>query len=167
MSANLNKVMLAGRVSISPRLKSSTSGVTICTFSIAVNHRYRASDGSQQEDTDFMEITVYGKTADQCANYLKTGSPVFLEAHLKQETWVDKNTGKNRQRLTLVGDRVHFLGASPETVQVPLDPEVQQAFRQAAHPPRYTPATPPMMPPVGTPSEMPPMSAQEYGDVPF
>ena len=115
-----------------------------------------------------MEITVYGKTADQCANYLKIGSPVLLEAHLKQETWVDKNTGKNRQRLTLVGDRVHFLGSTPEAIQAPLDPEVQQAFQQAALSSRYTP-TPPTMPlaPANTPSEMPPVSAQEYGDVPF
>ena len=168
MSANLNKVLLAGRVSIPPQLKSSIGGVTLCNFNIAINHRFRASDGSQREETDFMEITTFGKTADQCANYLKKGNPVFLEAHLKQDTCVDKNTGQNRSRLTLVADRVHFLGGVPTPEAVPMDPEVQQAFRQAAAPPQRAPAIPQMPSPTSTPSaEIQSMPEQEYGDVPF
>ena len=167
MSANLNKVLLAGRVSIPPQLKSSTGGVTLCNFGIAINHRFRSSDGSQREETDFLDLTAFGKTADQCATYLKKGNPVFLEARLKQDTWVDKNTGQNRSRLTLVADRVHFLGGAPNSESAPMDPEVQQAFRQAASPPQFAPAIPQIPMPSTPPAEMQPPPEQEYGDVPF
>lgn len=178
MSANLNKVLLAGRVSIPPQLKSSTGGITICHFNIAINRRYRSADGSQHEETDFMEISTFGKTADQCATYLKKGNPVFVEARLRQENWMDKNTGQNRSRLALVAERVHFLGGAPitETGQTVIDPEVRQAL-QPLPPPQYNPAvsTPPQasMPQMAAPldtaqPEIQPIPATpDYGDVPF
>ncbi|MBR6470533.1 MAG: single-stranded DNA-binding protein [Victivallales bacterium] len=165
MSATFNKVMLLGRVSIPPQLKSSTGGTTICTFSIAINRRYRASDGSYRETADFLELSVFGKTADHCASYLKKGSAVFVEGHLKQESWQDKETGQNRHRLSLVADRVHFVdGTAPiaEAGQIAIDPEVSQALRQSAYTPRSAAQSMLQPPP------MPPSPPPNYGnDVPY
>ena len=189
MSANLNKVLLAGRVSIPPVLKSATNGLTICNFGIAINRRYRTPDGAQHEDTDFLDLTTFGKTADQCATYLKKGNPVFLEARLHQETWVDKNTGQNRNRLGLVAERVHFLGGTPgaDSGQVAVAPEIRQALRPLT-PPQYNAAItasqpsqvpevpeapaaapPPMAAPQDpTTAQIQPIPAEpDFGDVPF
>lgn len=168
MSANVNKVLLAGRVSIPPQLKSATNGITLCTFGIAINRRYRTPDGAQHEDTDFMDLTAFGKTADQCATYLKKGNPVFLEARLRQETWQDKNTGQNRSRLGLVVERVHFLGGAPvsETGQsVSPAPDLRQALQPPPpSPPQYNSAMPPPPPPADAQSIA---SQEEFSDIPF
>lgn len=157
MSATLNKVMLLGRVSIPPQLKSSTGGTTICNFNIAINRRYRASDGSYHETTDFLELSVFGKTADHCSNCLKKGSAVFVEGHLKQESWQDKETGQNRHRLGLVADRVFFMedGSSlAEVGQIAVSPEINQVFRQGSYGQR--PSTPNLH--SGQPTPPPPPS---------
>ena len=171
MSANVNKVLLAGRVSIPPQLKSATNGITLCTFGIAINRRYRTPDGAQHEDTDFMDLTAFGKTADQCATYLKKGNPVFLEARLRQETWQDKNTGQNRSRLGLVVERVHFLGGPPagETGQsAPLAPELRQTLQPQPPQPQYNSAMPPPPPqPLPSSDDQPIATQEEYSDVPF
>ncbi|MBQ4479437.1 MAG: single-stranded DNA-binding protein [Victivallales bacterium] len=159
--------MLLGRITAAPQLKSSTSGVTLCTFTMAINRRFRASDGSQREETDFLDLSVFGKNADHCANYLKKGSLVFVEAHLKKETWKDKATNQNRSRLGLVADRVYFLdNATPiaEAGQTIADPEISQAFQQMpAMPPRVPPRFQQPMP--APPS--PPIPPGEYGEIPY
>lgn len=167
MSSNFNKVMLLGRLTAAPQLKSSTSGVTFCTFNMALNRRFRASDGSQREETDFLDLTVYGKTADHCANYLKKGNLVFVEARLKKETWKDKATSQNHSRLGLVAERVYFLdNAAPiaEAGQNIADPEISQAFQQMSAIPRMPP---PRLQQTTPAPHAPPIPPEEYGEIPF
>ena len=113
MNVNINKVIVAGRVCQTPQLKSANSGTNFCRFSLAVNRHARTPDGQPREETDYVDITAFGKTADNCAHFLQKGNAIFVEAKLRQETWKDKNTNQNRHRLTLVADRVHFLEATP------------------------------------------------------
>ena len=111
--ANLNKVMLIGNLTRDPVLKTTTSGVSVCDFGIAINRRYKTAQGEERQDICFVDADVFGKTAEACGRYLSKGSPLYVEGHLKYDSWVDKTTNVKRNRLKLSVESVQFLYRSP------------------------------------------------------
>lgn len=111
--ADYNKVLLMGNLTRDPELRYSgggQGGSAICKFGLAVNRKYRLQSGDQQEETCFVDITVFGRQAETCNEYLSKGRPVFVEGRLNFSTWEDRETGQRRSKLDVVGERVQFLG---------------------------------------------------------
>jgi single-strand DNA-binding protein len=110
--ANLNKVFLIGRLTRDPELRYIQSGTAVADFGLAVNRQYSTPDGEKKEEVTFVDITVWGKRAEVCAEHLGKGKPVFVEGRLKLDTWESKE-GQKRSKLVVVMDNFQFLGPSP------------------------------------------------------
>ena len=111
--ASFNKCILIGNLTKDPEIKILTSGTAVCKFNIAINRRY-TQNGKTIDETCFIEIVVWGKSAENCKNYLLKGSQVLVEGRLNQETWTDNN-GNNRSKLNVVADSVTFLNTKTQT----------------------------------------------------
>lgn len=105
--ASLNKVMLIGRLTRDPERRSTPSGMAVADLGLAVNRRYRTNNGEDREETCFIDVTVWGKQAENCGEYLRKGSPIFVEGHLKMDTW--EKDGQKRSKISVVAERVQFL----------------------------------------------------------
>lgn len=108
----LNKVLMIGNLGHSPSVRDA-NGTKVAKFNICSNRRSKDSSGEQQQEACWMEVVVFGKTAEICERYLQKGSQVLVEGRIKQETWDDKDTNKKRSKHVIVADRVQF-GAKPK-----------------------------------------------------
>jgi single-strand DNA-binding protein len=124
--ASLNKVILIGNLTREPELRYTSSGTAVCEFGLAVNRRF-TQNGQPQEETTFVDIVVWSKSAESCGRFLSKGSQAMIEGRLKLEQWEDQQTGQRRQKLNVVAENVQFL--SPKQEQAP-----QQGYDS-----RYTP----------------------------
>jgi single-strand DNA-binding protein len=116
--ANLNKVMLIGRLTRDPETRMFANGGKVAKFGFAVNNRRKNSQTGQWEDEPcFLDVEAfnrgdYGKTADTVEQYLRKGSQAFIEGHLVLEQWTSPE-GQKRQRLKVVVDYLQFLDPRP------------------------------------------------------
>lgn len=102
---SLNKCFMIGNLTRDPELrKLARSGTSVCDMTIAVNRKH-----GEQDDTAFVDVTIWGKLADNCNRYLAKGSQVLVEGYLKQESWEDKQTGAKRSKLKIVAETIQFL----------------------------------------------------------
>lgn len=109
--ASLNKVMLIGNLTRDPELRYTPKGTAVAELGLAVNRRYAAGDtGERREETTFVDVTLWGRTAELAAEYLRKGRPVYIEGRLQLDSWDDKQTGQKRSRLRVVGEEMQFLG---------------------------------------------------------
>lgn len=108
--ASFNKVILMGNFTRDPELRQTQSGLSVCKFSIATNRSYTGQDGAVKDETCFVEIDCFGRTAENIAKYFSKGKPILVEGRLKQDTWDDKETGKKRSKLAVVMERFEFIG---------------------------------------------------------
>ena len=109
MSLNLNKVILAGRLTADPELKQTPSGVSLVTFSLAVNRRFSSRDGqSQQPEADFFRITAWRNTAEFIAKYFKKGSAICICGSIQNRTWTDQN-GQKRYMTDIIAEEANFV----------------------------------------------------------
>ncbi|HVJ80478.1 MAG TPA: single-stranded DNA-binding protein [Planctomycetia bacterium] len=111
--ADLNKVLLIGRLTRDPEVRFTPSGMAIADIGLAVNKRRKAQDGSWQEETAFINCTAFGRTAELAQQYLKKGRQVFVEGSLRFDQWEDKNTGQKRSKLDVTIDNLQFLDGGP------------------------------------------------------
>ena len=107
-----------GNVCSDPQIKHTPKGTAVTEISLAVNKIGKDQHGQRTEETTFVDVTFWGRTAETVAQYLGKGSPLFVEGRLKMDTWVDKQTGQNRSKLKVVGDSFQFIsgreqGSSP------------------------------------------------------
>lgn len=103
---DLNKVFLAGRLTRDPELRYIPSGTAVCELGLAVSRKYRTKEGEQREDTLFINVTTWGKTAEYCGENLKKGRPIIVEGKLKSDEWEDKNSGQKRTSIKVTADRI-------------------------------------------------------------
>ena len=108
----LNKVMLVGNLTRDPELSYVPSGSALAKIGMALNRRYKGKDGEQKEETTFVDIESWGKTAEFCGKYLKKGRRVFIEGRLKFDQW-EARDGVKRSKLSVVAERVEFVDARP------------------------------------------------------
>lgn len=102
----LNKAMIFGNLTRDPELRALPNGTQVCQFSLATNRVYNDRDGKRQESTDFHNVVVFGKQAENTAKYLNKGSSAYVEGRLQTRSW-DKD-GQKQYRTEIVADRVQF-----------------------------------------------------------
>ena len=106
----INSVQIAGNVTRDPQLKHTTGGTAVCEIGLAVNRRWRdKSTGERREDTTFVDITCWNKTAEWAGETLKKGYPIYVSGRLKSDSWTDKATGAKRTSLKIQADNVEQL----------------------------------------------------------
>lgn len=107
--ADLNKVFLIGRLTNDPELRYTPNGAPVTDLRIATSRQYTLKDGTPQKDTLFIDVVVWNRQAENCCQFLRKGRQVHVEGYLKMETWEDKQTGQQRSKIKLEGERVQFL----------------------------------------------------------
>jgi single-strand DNA-binding protein len=109
--ANLNKVMLIGNLTRDPELRHTPKGTAVSEISMAINRVWNNDQGQKQEETTFVEVTLWGRQAELAQQYLTKGRPVYIEGRLNLDTWDDKETGKKRSKLRVIGENMQFLSS--------------------------------------------------------
>lgn len=109
----LNKSFILGNLTRDPELKKLNSGTAVCSFSVATNKVYRDKDGNKKESTDYHNIVVFGKMAENTAMYMRKGSQVLIEGRIQTRSWEDKD-GNKKYRTEIVADQVQF-GNKPKS----------------------------------------------------
>lgn len=102
----INKAILFGNITRDPELRALPSGMNVCNFSVATNRVYKDRDGKKQEQTDFHNVVVFGRTADTVNQYLKKGSSVYVEGRIQTRSW--EQNGEKKYRTEVVADSVQF-----------------------------------------------------------
>lgn len=102
----LNKAFVIGNLTRDPELRSLPSGRKVTNFSLATNRYYNDSDGNRQEDTQYHNIVVFGRQAENVAQYLSKGSMALVEGRLQTRSW--EQDGQRRYRTEIVAQRVQF-----------------------------------------------------------
>ncbi len=118
MPANLNKVQVIGNVTRDVDLKRTQGGTAVCDIGIAVNENRKDANGQWQEETLFLDVTLWGRNAEIADEYAGKGASVYVEGRMKLEAWTDPN-GYERKKLKIVGDRFQLLGGRSEAKQRP------------------------------------------------
>ena len=109
--ANLNKVMLMGNLTRDPEVRYTPKGTAVAELGLAINRVYSAENGEKREETTFVDVTLWGRTAEIAGEYLKKGRPVFIEGRLQLDSWDDKQTGQKRSKLKVVGEAMQLMGS--------------------------------------------------------
>ncbi len=112
--ANLNRVIIIGRLTRDPELRFTPSGIPVAKFGVAVNRRRTNSDGEKVEDTSFFNIVVWRKLAELCADYLSKGRTVAIDGRLQSRSW-ETQDGQKRSTVEIVADNVQFLDRKEAT----------------------------------------------------
>ena len=158
--ANLNKVMLIGNLTRDPELRHTPKGTAVAELSLAINRSWRDDAGTKQEETTFVEVTLWGRTAEVAHQYLTKGLPVYIEGRLSLDTWDDKETGKKRTKMKIVGEALQLLHSKPR------DGSGSLAEREAREAPRNN-NIPANRQPAAAASSAPTDDFQEDDDLPF
>lgn len=96
---DFNKVILGGTLTRDPELRETRGGTAVCEVGIAINKRWTDQSGQRQEDTCFVDVTYFGRTAENVAKYFSKGGQILVEGELKLDTWEDRNSGQRRSKL--------------------------------------------------------------------
>jgi len=107
---SVNKVILIGNLGKKPELRYTPGGQAVANFTLATNERFGGKEGQPaQERTEWHRIVAWGRTAENCAQYLDKGRSVYIEGRLQTREWQDKE-GQKRQTTEIVANTVQFLG---------------------------------------------------------
>jgi len=176
--ASYNKVMLMGNVTRDIELRYTPKGTAVADIGLACNRVRSGEDGQKIEEVTFVDVTLWGRTAELANQYLAKGRPVFIDGRLQMDTWTDKETGKQRSKLKVVGEGMQFIGGpaggganqggqqqqQPQQYQQqqpqggsPAQPQQQQPQQQQA----------PSQPQGGSPASNMPNFVDEGDDIPF
>lgn len=110
--ASYNRVILMGNLTRDIQLRYTPAGTPVTEVGLAVNDRRKGQNGEWIDETTFVEVTFWGRTAEVAAEYLSKGSPVFIEGRLKLDTW--EKDGQKHHKLRVVCDRMQMIGARGE-----------------------------------------------------
>jgi single-strand DNA-binding protein len=107
---DLNKVMIIGRLTRDPEIRSTPNGTNVASFSVATGFTWTDQSGQKKEQTEFHNVVAWRKLADIIGQYLKKGSQVYIEGRLQTRSWDDKTSGQKRYRTEIVADNMIMLG---------------------------------------------------------
>ena len=111
--ARFNKVILIGNMTADPELKQTTGGISVCSFSVAVNRRFARADQGQQ-NVDFINVVTWRQQAEFVSRYFKKGNPILICGQLQTRSWND-NQGQKRYATEVVADEVSFVASATQT----------------------------------------------------
>src|SRR5512138_595249 len=107
----VNKVILIGNLGKDPEVRYTQGGQAVANLRIATSRSWTdKASGQRKEETEWHDVEVWGKQAEQCGEYLAKGRQVYVEGRLKTDKWQDKTSGQERSRVKIVADSVRFLG---------------------------------------------------------
>lgn len=106
--ASYNKVVLVGNVTRDPELRYIANGTAVTDIGLAINDRRKTASGEWVEETTFVDVTLWGRTAEIAGEYVTKGSPLLIDGRLKLDTW--EKDGKKNSKLRVVCDRMQLLG---------------------------------------------------------
>ena len=106
----VNKVMLLGNLGKDPELRYTPNQTAVCSFSLATGERRKDQSGNWVDHTEWHNIITFGKTAENCSQYLKKGGQAFVEGRIQTRKWQDKE-GKDRYTTEIVASTVQFVGS--------------------------------------------------------
>jgi single-strand DNA-binding protein len=110
--ASFNKVILVGNLTRDPELRYTPKGTAIAKIGLAVNRVWTNESGEKKEEVTFVDVDVFGRTAENVGQYMRKGRPILVEGRLRLDQWDDKQTGQKRSRLGVVAETVQFLGSA-------------------------------------------------------
>src|SRR2546430_10482134 len=110
---NINRVVLTGNLTRDPDLRATPGGLAICKLGIAVNTRRKNSDGQWEAKPNSFSLTVFGRQAESCHNFLKKGRPVAIDGRLEWSSW--ETDGQKRESVDIIADSVQFLGGREDS----------------------------------------------------
>ena len=111
--ASLNKVMLIGNLTADPELKTTQSGISVTTFTIAVQRRFARQQAEGQPTADFISIVAWRQSAEFVCKYFKKGRPILVCGSIQTRTWTD-NQNQKRYITEVVADEVGFVDSKPQ-----------------------------------------------------
>jgi len=166
--ASFNKVILLGNLTRDPELRYTPKGTAIARIGLAVNRKYSTDTGETKEEVTFIDIDAWGKQAELISQYLRKGSPLFLEGRLKLDQWDDKNTGQKVSKLRVILETFQFVGGN----------RAGEGGPAGSAPGNYAPSAPSTAPTQPRPTTRPPAASApsspdpegpppEEDDVPF
>lgn len=156
--ANLNKVFLIGNLTRDPELRYIPSGTAVASFTLATGRAYTLASGEKREETCFVRVVAWARTAELCGEYLTKGSPVFVEGRLSSRSW-ETPEGQKRSTIEVVAQNIQFMGRSPKTADLASQETAQRDRAAESAAQTESPA----------PAEMSdlPVVEEDTGEVPF
>lgn len=103
--ASFNKVILIGNITRDIQVRYIASGTAVAEIGLAINRKVKDKD-----ETTFVDVTLWGRTAEVANEYAKKGDPLLVDGRLQLDTWDDKETGQKRSKLRVVGENIQLLG---------------------------------------------------------
>ena len=114
MPLNLNAVHIAGSLTRDPQVRFMANEKAVADFGLAINRKYKGSDGEMKEETTFIDVECWGRQAELVGQYLTKGRNCLVEGSLKLDVWTDKSDNK-RSKIKISAQRVHFIGGNQDT----------------------------------------------------
>src|SRR5580698_6720523 len=112
--ASFNKVILVGNLTRDPELRYTPKGLAIAKIGVAVNRVWTNEAGEKKEEVTFVDVDIFGRTAENVGQYMRKGRPILIEGRLRLDQWDDKQTGQKKSKLGVVAETVQFLGSPGE-----------------------------------------------------
>lgn len=169
---DLNKVMLIGRATADPEMRTTTGGQNVVNFSLATGRVWKNDKGEKQEKTEFHNIVAWRKLADVVGQYVTKGKQLYIEGHLQTRSWEGKD-GNKRNTTEIVADNLILLGGGKggkgSRVNAEADTETEAANEKEPSPspaPKKAPASSPEAA-RGTTPATPPTEEINIEDIPF
>src|SRR4051812_35215904 len=162
-ATNINRVVLTGNLTRDPELRSTPSGMSVCSLRIASNTRRKDNaSGEWIDKPNYFSVTVWGAHGENCARFLSKGRPVCIDGRMEWRDWTAQD-GTKREAVEIVADAVQFLGARDDTSSSTEEYRGEPVAAGAGTDPDDTPSTPPGF---GGPRERPaasPAAAEHRG----
>lgn len=148
---NMNKVILGGRLTADPELKATPTGVSVTSFTVAVNRRY-TKEGEEQQ-ADFINCVAWRQTAEFVCKYFRKASSICIVGGIQTRSWTDQN-GQKRYATEVIADEAYFVDSKAESSgAAPAAPSVPPASQYV--PEQYTAQTAPNYVPLGDDEDLP------------
>ncbi len=124
--ASFNKAILIGNMTADPELKQTTSGISVCSFSIAVNRRFAKAEQGQQ-NVDFITIQTWRQQAEFVSRYFKKGQPILVCGQIQTRNWTDSQ-GNKRYSTEVVADEVSFVAPAQSATEQKNEPSADNSY---------------------------------------
>ncbi len=124
---NFNKVILGGRLTADPELRQTPQGISVTTFSIAVNRRFTRTNDGSQPTADFFNCTAWRSNAEFITRYFKKGNSICVVGTLQNRSWTDQQTGQKRYATDIVVDEANFVDSKEAGLSAPMPNDAYNA----------------------------------------
>jgi single-strand DNA-binding protein len=110
MAKGVNKVFLLGNVGKDPEIRATQGGMTIASFTLATADRQKDAQGNWQDKTEWHNLVAFSRTAEIVRDYVKKGTPIFVEGKIQTRSWDDKESGQKRYKTEILVNELSLLG---------------------------------------------------------